>query len=154
MSNSRKMTAPERTFERRRGCYSCKHFENEELSRKHWEIHKAARLASFANSAPMASLGDMENPHYNPRRDARMDMIATTDNLIKRGEFGLCMKGPRPKSLGGPEGDFVAATFLCDRWNGRDGHSLATAGKPLDKLGDELLDIADGRAKPSGSKPK
>lgn len=141
------ITAPERTFERGRGCWNCKSFENDQLSRQRWRECRTRDLGYIASSGSLPRLGELELP--NPSgKDARLDQIRFMDAAITSGSAGLCLKGPRPKDLGGPEGDFVHCKFLCDRWDGRSGHSVATAGRPLDKLNDELWDIAEGRAKP------
>jgi len=39
---------------------------------------------------------------------------------------------------GAVQSDFVYHQHLCDQWSGRTGSSLATAGRPLDKLPDEV----------------
>jgi len=141
------MTAPERTFDRGRGCWNCRHFENAELARKHWATCRARDEAHLMATGPITRLGDLELPQPS-QADARHAMIREMEKAIHSGLAGMCLKGARPKALGGPEGDFVHCKFLCDRWNGRDGHSVATAGRPLDKLNEELWDIAEGRAKP------
>jgi hypothetical protein len=81
-------------------------------------------------------------------QDARLNNIRQMDVLVASDMAGLCMKGSRPKSLGGPEGDFVHAKFFCDRWSGRDGASLVTSGFD-DKLNEELEEIVEDRAKKS-----
>jgi hypothetical protein len=80
-----------------------------------------------------AALGD----RAAARETARLDAF---EGILVAGKVGLCKKGTRPKSLGGPEGDFVEGSFLCDRWDGRTGSSVATEGHALDKLPDELKD--------------
>jgi hypothetical protein len=141
--------APERSFTRGRGCWNCSHFENGELSRQQWRNHRSQTEAHILQSggAPLERLGDMEKPNPITGKDARLDSLEKIDHVIKAGVYGLCMKGARPQSLGGPEGNFIHCNFLCDRWDGRQGSSLATSGHPLDKLGDELADIALDRAK-------
>ena len=51
--------------------------------------------------------------------------------MVAKDAIGMCL-------VGGAEGDFVDCRYLCDKWSGRDGSSLATSGKPLDKLPEEL----------------
>lgn len=149
MTASKKFSAPERTFVRNRGCYSCISYENGPLSRQHWGTHKLRLLASLDGAAPLERLGDMENPAPSPK-DARRQQIEQMDAAVKTGVVGICMKGSRPASLGGPAGDFVEHRFLCDRWDGRQGSSIATSAQPLDKLSDELADIALDRAAKKG----
>lgn len=144
--NGRNIVAPERVFERGRGCYNCTSFATGELALKRWRELRSRDLTYIQESGPIPRLGELELP-VPSGRDARMDQVHKADAAIQSGLFGLCLKGARPKDLGGPEGDFVHCKFLCERWNGRDGHSVATSGRPLDKLNDELWDIAESRAK-------
>jgi hypothetical protein len=141
-----KNAAPERTFDRGRGCHNCVSFSNEEMSRSHWLLHKMSRLAQYKGTIGLPLLGDMENPNAPTKPDPRLKQLHDIERLVNTGCVGICLKGARPASMGGPEGDFIAFSFLCDRWTGREGHSLATAGRPLDKLNEELAIIADERA--------
>lgn len=79
-------------------------------------------------------------------QDARLDQIQQMEKAINLGVAGICMLGSRPQEVGGPAGDFVEHRFLCDRWSGRQGSSVATAGHPIDKLNEELHEIAEDRA--------
>jgi len=141
--------APERTFTRARRCGNCVSFETDTMSHSQWQIHRAARIADYLKTAPIGRLADMENPNWTPAemKDARLQDLQKMDRMIAHGIAGLCLKGPRPKADGGPEGNFCHSEFLCDRWIGREGHSLATHGHE-DKLGEELHEIAEDRAKP------
>jgi hypothetical protein len=131
--------------------HNCTAYENGALSRQHWATHQIRLLAALQGSAPLHRLGDMEDPNWKPgvdrERDARRKQIDQMDKAVTNGVIGMCMKGSRPEADGGPEGDFVEHRFLCDRWNGKQGSSVATSGQPLDKLNDELYDIAEDRAK-------
>ena len=142
--------APERTFERGRGCWNCTAYENGALSRQHWATHQIRLVASLQGSAPLHRLADMEDPNWKPgvdrERDARRKQIEQMDKAVTNGVVGMCMKGSRPEKDGGPAGDFVEHRFLCDRWNGKQGSSVATSGRPLDKLNEELAVIAEERA--------
>lgn len=117
------------------------------MSHSQWNIHRQARITDYLKTAPVGRLADMEDPNWSPAemKDARLQDLHKMDHAIAKGFIGICMKGARPKADGGPEGTFVHAEFLCDRWTGREGHSLATQGHE-DKLNDELYDIADDRA--------
>lgn len=142
--------APERTFERGRGCWNCLSYENGTLCRQHWGTHKLRLLYTLSQAAPLVRLGEMEKPKPGTA-DARREQIEQMDKAITTGVVGMCMKGARPQALGGPEGDFVEHRFLCDRWDAKQGASIATSGKLLDKLSDELADIALDRANPNRS---
>jgi hypothetical protein len=139
--------APERTFTRARRCGNCTAFNTGDMSHSQWNIHRQARLTDYLGSAPIGRLADMEDPNWSPAemKDARLQDLHKMDRMIAMGIAGLCMKGPRPKADGGPDGDFCHSEYLCDRWVGVVGHSVATSGHD-DKLGEELHEIADDRA--------
>jgi hypothetical protein len=129
-------TAPERTFERGQGCYNCIHYENGERSKQHWGSHKMRLLNSLAKSMPLIRLDEDE---VSRAKDARLDQVRQMDTAIATGVVGMCNKGARPMDMGGPPGDFVEHRFLCNRWTGKDGASLATGGK-MDLLPDGELE--------------
>jgi hypothetical protein len=181
------ITAPERTFERSRGCYNCKGWDNGERARTYWhECRIADRQALQAAGAPrLVRYGDQEksgsdiarelakrgfggedgariaaearasmSPDERAAMDKMMEEVVVDDARFQvfdaqlaQGQIGLCMKGPRPKDMGGPEGTFVVFSFLCDRWDACEGASVAAGLGPVDKLPAELWDIADSRAK-------
>lgn len=165
----RVMLDPDRVVSRGRGCFNCVSYSNDTLARQQWGVHKGARYAEIAlkraqglavspavsaaavleavqiarmgvdtsTAADLAATQDVAN-----RDDARIELLKDIDRRIMNGSVGICMKGKAGS-------DFVDARFLCDGWSGRDGHSLATGGKAgkLDKLGDELLERADDKAR-------
>jgi hypothetical protein len=175
MSNVKPIQAPERTVERGRGCWNCKHFNNEDLAKQHYKQRTMQeKMAIQARQAPiLARLSDqdvdgremakktaalMRQGFTEPeaqriahaelqrqlggivdqarRADARFQVF---DRMVAAGQIGICV-------LGASQGDFVDHRFLCDKWSGVTGASVATEGKPLDKLPDELRDIVDGKA--------
>lgn len=144
------ISAPERTFTRARRCANCTAFETGPMSHQQWAIHRKARQDDYLRTIPVSRLADMEKPGWSPaeKNDARLQQLMQMDQMIAHGQAGLCMKGARSAADGGPSGDFVHAEFLCDRWNGKEGVGEMTRGHE-DKLGDELREIADGRAKKS-----
>jgi len=77
-------------------------------------------------------------------RDKRAVLVA-----IQMGLIGMCGGGGEDRH-GNPVGKFIQCEHLCRKWNGRQGHSLATANRPLDKLSDELHEIADDKASGKG----
>lgn len=124
-ARSRHFAAPERVVQRNRGCWSCKSFENGPLAKQQWHQAKGEVVVAYLSQGKTTLEAEAQ--------------LASWDRQVKAGEFGLCMKGTQP--------GFVHCKYLCDKWDGRQGHSLATSGKKLDKLGDELMDIADSKAK-------
>jgi hypothetical protein len=145
--NEMQIIAPERTFTRARRCGNCVHYDTGPKTHGLWNIHRKARIDSYLETAPIARLADMENPNWSPAemQDARLQDLHKMDHAIANGIIGTCLLGPRAKSEGGPEGDFIHSELLCDRWTGIVGHSLATSGHD-DKLNEELHEIADDRA--------
>lgn len=175
MANEKMIQAPERTVERGRGCWNCTHFNNGDLARQHYrtqvgqeklalraqnlpEIHrlgdedasvrdiarKTAELMrkGFAESeAQQIATADVQRQlgqivAQAKQREARFEVF---DRAMELGQIGICVAGHAP-------GDFVEHRYLCDKWDGMTGSSLATSGKPLDKLPDELVDIAESKA--------
>lgn len=145
------MPPSDRVVERARGCYSCKHFENGALARRTWRRDHRPALEQHINEKaglpPVSLDGAALDQQVADSLAPAKDMIRKMDLAVTNGVFGICMKGKRPADLGGPAGDFVHAAFLCDRWNGRDGASVATQGKKLDKLPAELRDDMEHKAK-------
>lgn len=137
----------DRTFDRGRGCWNCKSFCNDQLARDHWKAAKARDAATFAmtGKGPLNErLGDMEASKPDPNRILRATTLYdTVEKAILAGTVGMCL-------VGGAPSEFVDHRFLCTKWTGRDGHSLATGGiaRPVDLLPDELVERADERAKP------
>jgi len=141
MSNERIIIPRDRVVERGRGCWSCKSFENGELSRQHWRVCRAAeeqRIVARGGDPVLIRLSDMEKPPGSPEVNARFQWM---DNLVGNGRAGMCLKGKAP-------GTFVHHKYLCDGWTGRDGASVATAGHAVDKLPEELVADVESRAKP------
>ena len=139
-SGAGRMIVPsDRIVDRGRGCWNCKHYENGELSRKRWVERRQQDVAYLIEKGamPLVRLGDQENENAASGGDARFEMI---DRLVRAGTAGLCMKSKVAT-------DFVHCQYLCDGWNGVDGSSLATSGRPLDKLPDEMREIVDGGGK-------
>ena len=161
-SPERMVTFKDRTFERGRGCWNCLHWDNGENAKTNYRLRTdrtplLGRIGDLGDvSSPDLSreLGNLVRAGYTPQegveiliRERKMaaPRAAIFDRMADQGAIGLCRGGGVDKN-DNPV-DFVAFGYLCHKWNGRDGHSVATAGKPLDKLPDELAEIAEGRAK-------
>lgn len=128
----------DRTIERGRGCWNCKSFENDKVSRQRWRECRMRDVAYIrAHSGELITkLGAMEDPTKLPDGDARYDTIRQMDQAVIAGAVGLCMIGKVPT-------DFVHHQYLCSSWTGKQGSSVATSGHKLDKLPDELRDMVD-----------
>lgn len=163
----------ERVVERGRRCQNCVSFETGPRAVQHYKACRAAELTANPTSAfnqlrvegpatpkqgrnePCACRSGRKHKHCCleiaeadrvakaavAREEGRLAAFA---RMIADGRIGMCGKGRRPKADGGPEGDFVEAGFLCDRWTGVDGSSAATEGHAIDKLPAELKkDLGD-----------
>lgn len=91
----------------------------------------------------------MEAPagQNDPRVRNVREMIPMTDAGMTRGDWGMCSVGKMPN--GDPVGTNVHNTYLCGKWTGKVGASVAREGQKADKLPEELMqDMADGLIKP------
>lgn len=102
------------------------------MAKKLWSVE---RLASLSTALEMSKLHAEGENH--PRIVGMRRMIDGLDNAISRGIQGVCLKGSS-------ESTFVADGYLCDKWNGRQGSSLAQGSGASDALPDELKDKIDG----------
>lgn len=132
-------SAPERTFTRSQGCWNCVSYCNTELAQQNWATHKMRILANLAASMPLVRLGEQEKA-VPGTADARLDQVRSMDKAIKLGVVGMCMKG-------GTTTDFVEHRYLCDKWSGRDGASVARGASKADLLPAELQERALERVK-------
>lgn len=156
------------TVERGRGCWNCRHYNTDEMTRNHYymktaqdrrhrailrrdgaddavSIVKIARTAGAlcqqgftgeqAIEMAIAAQGDVSPATAETVRMAQQDdtNMRVFDNAVNQGLIGLCMKG-------GVDTDFVTHAYLCPKWTGIDGASVATEGHTLDKLPEELKD--------------
>jgi hypothetical protein len=72
----------------------------------------------------------------HPQVKEQRRMIDQVDHAVAGKTLGICVPGKCESTL-------VAASYLCNHWSGRVGASIATEGKALDKLPDELMDRAE-----------
>lgn len=127
----------ERTFEREQGCWNCKHWDTEAAVKK-WSADRQGNLNKALNIAIESPNGEADTRVYNIR-----GMVDRLDHEIARGSAGVCHgKGRLPD--GNPVGDFVVHNYLCDRWSGRQGTSMARTPGKTDKLPEELQEELDG----------
>jgi hypothetical protein len=127
---------PDRTFTRGQGCWNCIHAKSP-VDR--WFAKRSQKLAYAQRIALQNTLMGENDPEVvQIRREVEL-----IDANIAQGQISICDVGRTAN--GEPVGDFVVNAFLCDRWTGRDGASLARSpdGK-LDDLPEELRDKIDG----------
>lgn len=131
------------TIDRGRGCWNCINWDVEK-AKKHWENRRQGLLTVAmehdhkSKEARLAGKRDLADAHEKKAKGVAM-MVDSVDQAVVAGKFGLCAKGWAPPDCVDPV-PLIDHTTLCNKWSGRDGASLATAGKPLDKLPDELRD--------------
>lgn len=149
--NHLQMAPPERTFERKQGCWNCKSFDVDEAFKKRVEDCFQRDFKAFldagigleqaglkADVTRKTLLGYVPPPR--PRPPGWRDR-----GPVRLGIFGLCLKGKT-------EGDFVACKHLClDGWDGRQGVKGSMApGEKYDEPVEALF--ADQGEKPGGTK--
>ena len=66
-------------------------------------------------------------------------MVDLVDHGIASGGLGMCLAGGVDRD-GNPVGDFVKDVYLCEKWSGAQGASVARAGAAPDPLPAELED--------------
>jgi hypothetical protein len=132
----------ERVIDRGQGCWNCKHWDRE-AAKPLWTEKRQTDLTTALNLA-------LNLPDGEPKTAAECKspealrcfnikaMVDSLDHLVASGHVGVCKGGGRTAN-GEQVGDFVVHNFLCDRWSGVSGASLATEGK-TDLLPEELAD--------------
>ena len=123
----------ERIAVRTQGCWSCIHSDFEKAKTLWWESARGAFLAK----AVKLSLESPKGEEHPVVRNIR-EMVPKLDTAVEAGGWACCSKGKNPD--GTPIGDFVASTYLCDRWSARQGASVAREGQAADKLPEELVE--------------
>lgn len=112
---------------------------------KHWDREKAKPLWTNNRQNDLKTALEISLKSPNGEDDVRVHnirkMVNDLDHLVASGHMGVCLGGGRTAD-GKPVGDLVAHAFLCDRWSGVQGASLATGGK-TDPLPEELHEKLD-----------
>lgn len=111
------------------GCWSCTHWAPER-GKELWKTKRLSDLATAVRLATESPDGEQAIPVVNIRR-----MVSQMDHAMAKPVpvFGVCMSGHI-------ETDFVSNSYLCDRWTGAAGASLARAGQKADTLPEELME--------------
>lgn len=125
---------PDRTFERGTGCWNCIHAKP---ALDFWTKRRQAVLAKGMDLALHAPRRE-DDPRVCKLRE-HVDQI---DHAVAQGRLVTCHIGRTAN--GNPVGDLIADAFMCDRWTGRDGASLAKINGKIDVLPEELRYEIDG----------
>lgn len=136
----------DRVFERTQGCWNCIHKVS---AAKFWTERRQADLAKALNIAMNSKLGEQ-----HPKVQNIKQMVNTIDHQVAAGLLIRCGQGLVTigrTANGEPVGDLVTANYLCDRWTGAQGASIARAGQAPDALPEELADKI-GNALPDADK--
>jgi hypothetical protein len=122
-----------RTFERTQGCWNCVH-GNYERAKEKWMQKRHQDLARATGIATSSPLGEQEPRVVNIRR-----LVDQIDHGIFSGSLTTCT-GPGVDANENPVGDFVKNNYLCHKWTGAVGASVAREGQKTDPLPMELED--------------
>jgi hypothetical protein len=131
--NSGKVLVPrDRVISSGQGCWNCKHWDTDK-AKPLWTEKRQKDLETALRIAQESPQGEEDTRVYNIRA-----MVNSFDHLVATKHAGVCLGGGRTAD-GKPVGDLVTHAFLCDRWSGRVGASLARDGA-LDPLPEERAD--------------
>jgi hypothetical protein len=132
----------ERVIDRGQGCWNCKHWDREIAKplwteKRQFDLNTALNLALNLPGGEPKNVDECKSPEalrcFNIKK-----MVDSLDHLVASGHVGCCKGGGRTAN-GEQVGDFVVHSFLCDRWSGVSGASLAREGK-TDLLPEELAE--------------
>jgi hypothetical protein len=120
-----------RTFERTQGCWNCIH-GNHEKARTLWSARRQVDLEEAAKVTLQSPMGEGDPTVVKIRR-----MVDEIDKGVARRILVACTGGG-VNAQGDPVGDLVKSTYLCRKWSGAQGASVARAGEAPDPLPMEL----------------
>lgn len=126
----------DRTFERTQGCWNCKH------SSAATEFWSTRRLQELQRAKVIAEESPEGEDHVKVQ-NLRV-MINKIDHLVAARMLIRCTTGR--KADGSEVSDLIDNTYLCDRWSGAEGSSMARDVGKTDKLPEELVEDLDGKA--------
>jgi hypothetical protein len=122
--------------------HNCKHWDREaakplwEGKRQH-ELKTALDIVLDLPDGEPKTVDECKTPQALRAFNIKA-MVNSLDHLVASGHVGCCKGGGRTAD-GNQVGDFVVHSFLCDRWSGVVGASLAREGT-TDKLPEELAE--------------
>lgn len=124
----------DRIFERTQGCWNCLHLAD---PKPWWESQRQKDLQRALTIALNSKLGEQHPKCLNLKH-----MVNKIDHLIAAKALVRCGMNQRigRDAKGNPVGDLIAPNYLCDRWSGAQGASIARGGQKADPLPEELAD--------------
>lgn len=127
----------DRIFSRTQGCWNCRWSQN---ANAFWTERRQQDLTKALHIAQTSILGEQDPKCLNIR-----NMVDKTDHGVASGALLRCVANPKGQTATGePVGDLVVHNYLCHRWSGAQGASIARAGAKPDDLPEELVDKLDG----------
>jgi hypothetical protein len=134
--NKPKIFVPQdRIFERTQGCWNCVHKSD---PKEWWNEQRQKDLKRALDVSLASKLGENHPKCMNIKA-----MVDKIDHLIAAKALVRCGSGlvrPGRTADGKPVGDLIAPNYLCNRWSGAQGASIARAGQAPDPLPEELAD--------------
>ena len=121
---------------RTQGCWNCKHGAGPafDKAKEVWQGKRQQDLAKATEISIASPLGEEDPTVKNIRH-----MVNLVDHGLASGNLTMCT-GKGRDAKGNPVGDFVKSNYLCDRWSGATGASIAREGQKADDLPMELED--------------
>lgn len=120
-------TPDNRVVERNAGCYSCIHYDVD-------QVFDAKVQEAYVRAFAALKKRGLSDEVARRKTDAELRPLQA------KGLIGVCTSREARSSLK-PPGDFVAHRYLCRFWSGKTGASLArTPGEALSPLADEVKD--------------
>lgn len=132
--SERVFTSKERTFERTQGCWNCKHSSP---AKGYWQQKRQQDLKRALDISLASPRGEQD-----PKVETLREWVDRIDNLVAVKQLVRCTTGRQPNGDELP--DLVQHSYLCDKWSGASGSSLARDIGKTDLLPDELVDRVDG----------
>lgn len=125
----------DRIFERTQGCWNCVHKSD---PKPFWNERRQKDLQRALDISLASKAGENHPKCLNIRH-----MVDKIDNLVAAGALVSCgtnLVRPGRSADGQPVGDLIAPNYLCEKWTGAQGASIARAGQGPDPLPEELAD--------------
>lgn len=125
--------------ERTQGCWNCVHFSTEKAIELWWN---GARQSMAARGAEIAATAGIDDPRVQALRKTLPEMDVGMETKL----WGLCTGGGFTyKDVAGrkskePITGFVQNAFLCEKWTGAQGASVARDGQKADLLPGEVIE--------------
>jgi hypothetical protein len=136
--NERFFQDKSRVFTRTQGCWNCKHYGS---AKAFWSERRQKDLQTALGFAHESPHGEEDQKVINIRK-----MVNRTDHLVAMKQVGVCSNPTRPVDANNNQinADLFQHSFLCSKWDGAQGASMAREGARADDLPEELVDKVDG----------